>query len=58
MNHKSNTVECFKYYEEPLVPLEWIACAIDVAMAIAARNAELDRIQVERLAELRPSVRY
>ena len=57
MNHKSNTVESFEYYGEPLVPLEWVACALDVAMTIAARNAELDRIQVERLAELRPSVR-
>lgn len=57
MNHKSNTVEYFEYYEEPLVPLEWVACAVDVAMNIAAHNAELERIQVERLAELRPSVR-
>jgi hypothetical protein len=57
VNHKSNTVACFEYYEEPLVPLEWIACAVDVAMNIAAHNAELERIQAERLAELRPSLR-
>jgi hypothetical protein len=56
VNYKSNTVECFEFYEETLYPLEWVTCAVDAAMAIAASNAELDRIQVERLAELRPSI--
>jgi hypothetical protein len=56
VNYKSNAVESFDFYQETLYPLEWVAYALDAAMAIAARNAELDRIQVERLAELRPSM--
>lgn len=58
MNYKTNTVECFEYYGNDLYPLEWVTHAIEAARSVFDRHCELDRLEAERLAKLRPSVNW
>ena len=56
MNYKTNTVECVEYYGDDLFALEWVTHAIDAARTVFDRHSQLDRLEAERLAELRPSM--
>lgn len=56
MNYKTNTVECFEYYGNNLFPLEWVTHAVEAARAVFDSHSELDRLEAERLAMLRPSM--
>lgn len=58
MNYKTNTVERFEYYGNDLYPLEWVTHAIEAARTVFDRQSELDRLEAERLATLRPSVNW
>ena len=56
MNYKTNTVERFEYYGNNLYPLEWVTHAVEAARAVFDSHSELDRLEAERLAMLRPSM--
>ena len=58
VNYKTNTVERHEYYGENLFPLEWVTHAVEAARTVFDRHSELDRLEAERLAKLRPSMEW